>query len=69
VTAVSRLQQARTRGQLVVHRTDSVQESLLYYYYYNYYYYYYRRRSTYHYYYQIPLKIRLPILLLPLMSR
>ncbi len=29
MTAVPRLQQARTRGQLVVYRTDSEQESLL----------------------------------------
>jgi hypothetical protein len=61
VIAVPRPQQAITRGQLVVHRTDYEQESLLncsYYYYYrlrsayyNYHYYYYCGKSAYHYYY------------------
>ncbi len=61
-------QQARTRGQLVVYRTDSEQESLLllllpwkFAYHYYYYrgrsayqtYYYYRGRSAYHYHYYL----------------
>ncbi len=55
-----RPRQAKTRGKLVVHRTDSEQESLLNYYYnyrgrptyhLDYHYYYYCGRPAYYYYY------------------